>query len=154
MEVTKRFKFSASHVLPLHAGLCSNLHGHNWVLTVAVKGEVDMETGMVVDYGDIGKVVKPIIEELDHSHLGSWNTQKVDIFNAEPGPWRTKRVEWLKTDNPTSELLLIEIANELVRHGLVFSWLCLKETDDTSCTMTWEEFNGAPPSFVRYNRAS
>lgn len=136
MEICKEFKFEASHVLPYHKGLCSNLHGHSWKLTVYVRGPVDEETGMVVDYGDIKSSIQPIIDDLDHAHLGAWQTEKVTIST-----WGTKHVSWLVTDNPTSENLLIEIAKQIVKRGQVFSSLTLDETCTVSCLLTWEEFN-------------
>jgi 6-pyruvoyltetrahydropterin/6-carboxytetrahydropterin synthase len=137
MEICKEFKFEASHVLPHHKGKCSNLHGHSWKLTVYIRGPVDEETGMVVDYGDIKSSIQPIIDDLDHAHLGAWSTDKVTIL----GGGGTKHVSWLRTHNPTSENLLIEIARQIVKRGQVFSSLTLDETCTVSCLLTWEEFN-------------
>ena len=59
--ITRRLEFCASHRLfnpnftdeknETTFGLCNNPngHGHNYVLEVTVKGEVDPETGMVLD---------------------------------------------------------------------------------------------------------
>ena len=138
MEICKEFRFEASHVLPHHPGKCSNLHGHSWKLTVYVKGPIDRETGMVVDYGDIKAAIQPIIDDLDHAHLGAWRTDKVEI------DWTngTKTVEWLgMTMNPTSENILIAIARQIIKRGQVFSSLTLDETCTVSCLLTWEEFN-------------
>ena len=141
MEICKEFTFEASHVLPHHKGKCSNLHGHSWKLTVYVRGPVDEETGMVVDYGDIKSSIQPIIDDLDHAHLGAWATDKVIIRFPYDGVSGTKSVTWL-TDyfNPTSENLLIAIAKQIVKRGQVFSSLTLDETCTVSCLLTWEEF--------------
>jgi queuosine biosynthesis protein QueD len=146
MEISKTFKFEASHVLPNHPGKCSNLHGHSWVLTVSIKGDIDPNTGMVADYGDLAKAVNPIINDLDHAHLGAWSTDRVLITHrgsdTQTLPWGTKEVEWLfNMYNPTSENLLVEIAKQLVKTGCPFSSLTLNETCTTSCSLTWEEFN-------------
>jgi 6-pyruvoyltetrahydropterin/6-carboxytetrahydropterin synthase len=142
MEICKEFKFEASHVLPHHKGKCSNLHGHSWKLTVYVRGPVDEETGMVVDYGDIKTCIQPIVDELDHAHLGAWDTPKIRIDYDPQGGEQTKQVEWLDYEfNPTSENLLIEIAKQIVKRGQVFSSLTLDETCTVSCLLTWEEFN-------------
>jgi 6-pyruvoyltetrahydropterin/6-carboxytetrahydropterin synthase len=70
--ITKTFRFEASHVLPKHPGKCSRLHGHSWVLHVSVAGQINPETGFVVDYGDLKELVeREIIARLDHTHLGS-----------------------------------------------------------------------------------
>jgi 6-pyruvoyltetrahydropterin/6-carboxytetrahydropterin synthase len=69
--ISKEFRFEASHVLPKHPGKCARLHGHSWVLTVAVEGSVDAETGFVVDYGMLKDLVnREVVEKLDHTHLG------------------------------------------------------------------------------------
>jgi len=96
---------------------------------------------MVVDYGDIKSSIQPIIDELDHAHLGAWETDKVSISSKQEYPGCTKQVSWLRTTNPTSENLLIEIAKQIVKRGQVFSSLTLDETCTVSCLLTWEEFN-------------
>lgn len=71
--MTKEFRFEASHRLPHHDGKCNRLHGHSWRLTVCVGGDRlasdGPKRGMLMDYGDITAVVKPIVDGLDHSHL-------------------------------------------------------------------------------------
>src|SRR2546423_1069997 len=72
MILRKIFRFEASHVLPRHSGKCSRLHGHSWILHVETEGKVNQETGFVMDYADMSAAVKPLIERLDHRHLGAW----------------------------------------------------------------------------------
>ncbi len=80
--VTRRVHFNAAHRL-YHPGrsdewnarifgVCANpnFHGHNYELDVAVEGEIDPETGYVVDMN----VLKHLVEEkllahLDHKNL-------------------------------------------------------------------------------------
>ena len=53
-------------------GLCNspNFHGHNYELEVKVTGEIDPETGFVVDLGWLAALVKTEIEErFDHKNL-------------------------------------------------------------------------------------
>jgi 6-pyruvoyltetrahydropterin/6-carboxytetrahydropterin synthase len=77
--VSKRFGFSASHVL---YGLgddhpCSRLHGHNYeVEVVAASPELD-DHGFVVDFHDLDGVKKLIDEVLDHRHLN-------DVLEGQP----------------------------------------------------------------------
>jgi 6-pyruvoyltetrahydropterin/6-carboxytetrahydropterin synthase len=80
--ITRRERFSAAHRLykpelsdeenfKLY-GLCSNpnWHGHNYVLEVVVKGEVDPGTGYLLDLGKLKKIVrKNVIEKVDHKNL-------------------------------------------------------------------------------------
>ena len=70
----KDFRFEAAHRLTNHDGQCARLHGHSWRGKIIICGtEVHTEgpkQGMVVDYGDISKLIKPILEgQLDHWYL-------------------------------------------------------------------------------------
>ncbi|MBN2289818.1 MAG: 6-carboxytetrahydropterin synthase [Candidatus Glassbacteria bacterium] len=45
-------------------------HGHNYVVEVAVAGEPDPVTGMVINLSELDKVIeRAVIEPLDHRHL-------------------------------------------------------------------------------------
>lgn len=73
-KLDKRFTFEAAHKLPHHDGKCRRLHGHSWAVVVSVhSNELQWDgpkQGMVVDYSDIKKAMKPLLEEyLDHHYL-------------------------------------------------------------------------------------
>ena len=58
---------SASHSLSLsYESKCTNLHGHNWVITVYCKSEKLNADGMVCDFTHIKELLK---EKLDHRNL-------------------------------------------------------------------------------------
>jgi 6-pyruvoyltetrahydropterin/6-carboxytetrahydropterin synthase len=118
MELTKTFRFEASHVLPKHPGKCSRLHGHSWVLHVSVSGPINIDTGFVMDFADISAVVKPLIKRLDHRHLGTW--EEGTWFAAARERWGVPGLPFdlyvpgLPFDlYPTSENLLVWIAGQL-----------------------------------------
>ncbi|HSM64319.1 MAG TPA: 6-carboxytetrahydropterin synthase [Gillisia sp.] len=78
-------------------GKCSNpnFHGHNYELTVSVKGDIDPETGFVVDMKVLKDLIASEIEDyLDHKNL-----------NVE--------VEEFKNLNPTAENIAVVIWNKL-----------------------------------------
>ena len=69
--IRKEFAFSASHKLE---GLpkehpCSNLHGHNYVVTIELASEGINEVGFVVDYRKLDPIKHWIDGVLDHKHL-------------------------------------------------------------------------------------
>ena len=137
MELSRSFSFEASHVLPNHPGKCSNLHGHSWKLVIALDGEVNKYTGMIMDYADVKAKVQPLIDDLDHAHLGAWRTPKVIISAVG-----TKHVEWLSNEvqsNPTSENLIMAIGLELRKRNITFSRLQLQETENTCCYLEYED---------------
>lgn len=45
---------------------CTNLHGHNWIITIYCRSEVLNEDGMVTDFSHIKRL---ITDELDHKNL-------------------------------------------------------------------------------------
>ena len=53
-------------------GKCANraYHGHNFKLTVVVKGEVNPDTGFVLNLGDLKQVMMDhVIDHVDHKNL-------------------------------------------------------------------------------------
>jgi 6-pyruvoyltetrahydropterin/6-carboxytetrahydropterin synthase len=77
--VSKRFSFSASHVL---FGLgadhpCSRLHGHNYEIEVLAAAEELDERGFVVDFRELDLVKDWVDATLDHRHLN-------DVMEGQP----------------------------------------------------------------------
>lgn len=55
---------SGAHYLHLdYESKCTNLHGHNWIITVTVQSEEVDHNGMVVDFSKI----KEIVNRFDHA---------------------------------------------------------------------------------------
>jgi 6-pyruvoyltetrahydropterin/6-carboxytetrahydropterin synthase len=72
MELYKEFTFEAAHRLPNVAPehKCARLHGHSYRIVIHVSGEVDPQSGMVMDFADIKAAFKPIVvDQLDHYYL-------------------------------------------------------------------------------------
>ena len=148
MLLRKIFRFEASHILPKHPGKCSRLHGHSWVLHVEVEGPVNKATGFVMDYADISAAVKPLIDRLDHRHLGQWsdreNQSRIPTSAAfAVGLGTSHMVEGLDpTFYPSSENLLFWIGEQLSQR-LNWSKVALEETCTSYCELTRTEFNNA-----------
>lgn len=68
MKISKEFRWEMGHRIPEHDGLCKNVHGHSYKMVVEIKGEV-AENGMIIDFYDLGQIVKPVIDVMDHSFL-------------------------------------------------------------------------------------
>ena len=80
--VSRRESFNAAHQLRDPAlsdeenqrlfGKCANLHGHNYVLEVAVAGEINQATGYVFDLKQLSDVIcRRIIDDVDHRNLNT-----------------------------------------------------------------------------------
>jgi 6-pyruvoyltetrahydropterin/6-carboxytetrahydropterin synthase len=82
IHITRREHFNAAHRLfrPDFSdeknlevfGKCSNpnWHGHNYTLYVTVKGEINPETGFLVNLKDLSRIIRDrVIEQLDHRNI-------------------------------------------------------------------------------------
>jgi len=68
--ISRTYWFSAAHRLEGHPK-CGRLHGHNYKVTVSKSGTPGGD-GMVLDYGKMDEVIKPLIDNiLDHRYLVS-----------------------------------------------------------------------------------
>ena len=73
--IKKRFEISAAHRLCLsYEGKCSNLHGHNWVITVECRARELNADGMVTDFTH---VKEKIMSRLDHAVIN-------DVLDVNP----------------------------------------------------------------------
>lgn len=77
---TRRFAFSAGHSYRVDAwplaenervfGKLTVPHGHNYTLDVTIRGPIDRETGMVIDLGELKRVVgETVVDRFDHADL-------------------------------------------------------------------------------------
>ena len=70
MILRKEYGFEAAHFIYNHPGKCRNLHGHSYKLFVCLDGVVQPETGMIIDFDDLSKVVvEKVISRMDHHFL-------------------------------------------------------------------------------------
>lgn len=75
--VKKRLEIAGAHNLTLdYESKCSNLHGHNWIVTVYCKSEKLNQNGMVVDFAHIKK---QITDKFDHQYIN--NIPPFDVIN-------------------------------------------------------------------------
>ncbi|MHC5111577.1 MAG: 6-carboxytetrahydropterin synthase QueD [Planctomycetota bacterium] len=71
MRLVKSFTFEAAHRLPNlpEDHKCRRLHGHSFSVEIICEGEIDPETGWLVDFGEIKSSFRPLYEQLDHRYL-------------------------------------------------------------------------------------
>ena len=50
-------------------GKCAREHGHTYTLEVTIGGPINTNTGMILNYFELDKIMKPMIETLDHYNL-------------------------------------------------------------------------------------
>jgi GTP cyclohydrolase I len=120
--ISRRESFNAAHQLcdpdlPDHEnrrlfGKCVNLHGHNYVLEVAIGGKADPLTGYVADLKQLSQLIgREIIEHVDHRNLNT------DV------PWLLGRI-------PTAENLAVAFWDRLAPH--------FRDGATLRCVKVWE----------------
>ena len=101
--LTKKMEFSASHrywnpgwseeknkeVFGKSAGPYG--HGHNYTLEVTVEGEVDEETGMIINLYSLKEIMKEVLKDFDHKNLNEDNPYFKELI---PTTENIARVMW------------------------------------------------------------
>jgi len=128
--LTRRERFSSAHRMfrPEWSdeenarifGKCSNpnWHGHNYILYVTVKGDLQKETGFVINMNILKKIIlEKIIDRVDHKNL-----------NLD--------VDFMKGRIATTENLAVAIWNELKpaieNEGVKLHCVKIEETENNS----------------------
>jgi 6-pyruvoyltetrahydropterin/6-carboxytetrahydropterin synthase len=68
-EVSVEETFAAGHALRNYHGKCENVHGHNYKVRVVIEGEQLDAAGLLVDFVELKRIMRGIIERLDHTFL-------------------------------------------------------------------------------------
>jgi len=68
-EVAVEQGFASAHALRNYKGRCENTHGHNWRVEVVMEGERLDDTGLLVDFLDVKRMMAEIIDRIDHQFL-------------------------------------------------------------------------------------
>lgn len=112
--ITRRERFNAAHRLfrpdfnderNLEVfGKCSNpnWHGHNYTLYVTVRGEVDPDTGFLVNLKDLSELVnKLVIDQLDHKNINI----EVDFMKGKLASTENIAIGiWEQLESPIAQL--------------------------------------------------
>tara|TARA_B100001996_G_C18384562_1_gene486682 strand:- start:37 stop:393 length:357 start_codon:yes stop_codon:yes gene_type:complete len=113
MEIYKIFAIESARSLPNlpdnHP--CKNIHGHSFKVIITVDGEIQKNSGFVMDFKDIDLAFESIFKIIDHSYLN-------EIKGLE---------------NPSSENLCKWIWEKLSYTLPTLKKIEIKETDFTGC---------------------
>ena len=106
VNLTKQYKFCAAHRywndnwteeknLEVF-GDDVRIHGHNYILSVTLKGNINEESGFIIDLQKLNDIVnEKIINVFDHSQI-------------------EKDIPWFKNKQPSTENMVVYIWNQLV----------------------------------------
>jgi 6-pyruvoyltetrahydropterin/6-carboxytetrahydropterin synthase len=130
-SVTAEFRFSAGHTLTDYPGKCARLHGHNYILSVQLAGDIDPKTGMIMDFHDLEKMVNPLIEDIDHVFL-IWaeDPRKDALVRADPSSF------YVVDFNPTAEQICMWFYRNLKELTNLDVALLLWETDNACASIS------------------
>ena len=116
IRITKKFRFEAAHALYGYDGKCKNIHGHNYNLFVTIIGvpvsdSSNVKCGMVMDFGDLKKIVNSeIIEKFDHSVIFNNNSPHKELAkNLANDGHKVVMANY----QPTIEEMVIDFANKI-----------------------------------------
>lgn len=141
IRVTKEFSFEMAHALFGYDGKCENIHGHSYHLSVTIRGTPieggDPKNGMVIDFGDLKKIVeKNILDSYDHALVINDRDDRLGTLAGIRS--KVMHVPF----QPTSENLVLEfvrlIKMELVP-GLKLHAVKLRET--ATSIAEWNEYD-------------
>jgi 6-pyruvoyltetrahydropterin/6-carboxytetrahydropterin synthase len=115
IRVTKEFTFEMAHALLGYDGSCKYVHGHSYGLSVTVIGapleeDGNPKLGMVIDFGDLKKIVKEtVVDIFDHALVLNAKTPR-EGFNASKDLFdKLLFVDY----QPTSENLVQDFAKRI-----------------------------------------
>ncbi|MBC7107807.1 MAG: 6-carboxytetrahydropterin synthase [Methanomassiliicoccales archaeon] len=96
-------KFSACHLITEHPK-CGRLHGHVYVLRMIVHGEKG-DHGMIMDFTELKKIMRRIVDEFDHRVLLAGNCPRMKITVGEEVIAETSGKRYVF---PTEDVVIID----------------------------------------------
>jgi len=119
IRITKHFDFETAHALYGYDGKCKNIHGHSYQLYVTVIGVPvndpnHVKNGMVIDFGDLKKIVRSeIVDVFDHATVLNQNSPHRELAERiRPDSPKVLLVDY----QPTSENMIVDFAKKINKH--------------------------------------
>tara|TARA_Y100000385_G_C12800839_1_gene511786 strand:- start:41 stop:499 length:459 start_codon:yes stop_codon:yes gene_type:complete len=135
IRITKEFKFETGHALYGYDGLCKNVHGHSYKLSVTLLGTPitdpdHVKYGMVMDFSDLKKIVnETIVTPFDHATVLNVDSPHKELADTmEIRGHKIMRVQY----QPTSEMMVLDFAEKIkarLPEQLKLHHLILRETE-------------------------
>ena len=127
--------FDSAHFLYGYEGKCRNIHGHRWKVEVEIKAENLLKNGqlrgMVVDFGDIKKDVKKLLDYYDHALIIEKNTLKSKTLEC----LLDEEFKVIEIDfRPTAENFSYFFYKEIEKKGYSVKKITVYETPNNSAT--------------------
>lgn len=143
IRVSKQFTFDMAHALYGYNGPCRNIHGHTYMLSVTILGEIindqgKSDDGMVLDFSRLKELVRNnIVSIYDHALVLNSKSPHKDLKLEQ----NFEKVIYLDVQ-PTCENLLLTIVKKLrtnLPDGLILKHVCLQETPSAKAEWCLED---------------
>ena len=135
IRITKEFRFETGHALYGYDGLCKNVHGHSYKLSVTLLGTPitdpnHVKYGMVMDFSNLKKIVnETIVTPFDHATVLNVDSPHKELADTmESRGHKIMRVQY----QPTSEMMVLDFAEKIkarLPEQLKLHHLILRETE-------------------------
>ncbi|MDI9339092.1 MAG: 6-carboxytetrahydropterin synthase [Sediminibacterium sp.] len=115
IRVSKQFTFDMAHALYGHDGLCRNIHGHTYHLTITLKGIALQNSGhpkdgMIIDFSDLKEIVqKQVLYNFDHALVLNEKSPHAELTLLKNSFDKVVLTPY----QPTCENLLLDIVEKL-----------------------------------------
>lgn len=144
-EIRKHIELDAGHRVPHHASKCRNIHGHRYRVTAIVRGEDTIapetgrsDAGMLVDFGDIKKVLMEKVHDPYDHRLILWEKDKLVPILQEMGPaWGMVTVPCIPTAEELARFWGRAIFDALSIDGMWLHAIEVRETPTSFATYTF-----------------
>jgi 6-pyruvoyltetrahydropterin/6-carboxytetrahydropterin synthase len=106
VRLAREFTFEAAHRLPNvpESHKCARLHGHSFRVELICEGNVNPQTGWLIDFADLKVAFEPLHEQLDHHYLN-------EIEGLEnPTAENLARWVWVRTKKRLPMLSQVNVA--------------------------------------------
>ncbi len=144
VRVTKRrLGFSAVHFLVSHEK-CSRVHGHNYRVTVGVRGEVD-EHGILIDFNRLTEEAAEACRRINHKVIVPMKDPRVETtYTKGEAVIRARGLEYII---PESEVIELPVAAATAEELARYLYTCINERIRD---LSFVEIEETPGSVARY----
>ncbi len=141
MLVTKTIEIDMGHRVPNHKSKCRNLHGHRYKIEVGVDDKVidtigKTDEGMVIDFGDLKKIMMSEIDEnYDHGLVLSNNDAlKYKFLDLKESGMRIVFVDFIPTAENLAKHWFEILKQRLQERNIKIKYVKVFETPSSTAT--------------------
>lgn len=71
--------FASAHFITFAGHRCEGLHGHNYRARVTIEGELDEDTGWVIDFVEVKRIMRGLCGAIDHLVLLPLDSKRIGV---------------------------------------------------------------------------